>query len=42
LFWTGNKVSVNVTIPVNTTATVFLPGRTEKIGSGSYSFAVTE
>lgn len=39
---TGNKVSVKVTIPVNTTATVFLPGRTEKIGSGSYSFEVVE
>lgn len=38
----GKRVTVKVEIPVNTTATVFLPGRTEKIGSGSYSFAVEE
>jgi alpha-L-rhamnosidase len=38
----GNTVTVSVSIPVNTTATVFLPGRTEKIGSGTYSFAVEE
>ncbi|TXF82800.1 Bacterial alpha-L-rhamnosidase [Neolewinella aurantiaca] len=38
----GRKVTVDVTIPVNTTATVFLPGRTEKIGSGTYSFEVKE
>ncbi|WP_020571545.1 alpha-L-rhamnosidase [Neolewinella persica] len=38
----GNKVTVKVEIPVNTTATVFLPGRTEMIGSGTYSFEVTE
>lgn len=39
---TGDKVTVEVSIPVNTTATVFLPGRTEKIGSGNYSFEVVE
>ncbi|NJC28322.1 glycoside hydrolase family 78 protein [Neolewinella antarctica] len=39
---TGNTVTVDVTIPVNTTATVHLPERTEKIGSGTYSFEVIE
>ncbi len=39
---TGGQVTVNVTIPVNTTATVVLPGRTEQIGSGSYTFEIQE
>lgn len=39
---TGKKVTVDVTIPVNTVATVYLPGRTERIGSGTYAFEVME
>ena len=38
----GNKVTLNVSVPVNTEATVILPnGESHPIGSGKYEFVVT-
>ena len=38
----GNKVTLNVSVPVNTEATVILPnGENHAIGSGKYEFVVT-
>jgi alpha-L-rhamnosidase len=40
----GNKLTMDVTIPANTTATVYIPGRSDspiEIGSGSYQFHST-
>ena len=38
--WTteGGALKLRVTIPPNTRATIYLPTRTEKVGSGSYEF----
>ena len=36
----GNSATVNVTIPANTTARLELPGKTESLTSGSYTFTV--
>ncbi|WP_337099867.1 alpha-L-rhamnosidase [Paenibacillus sp. YIM B09110] len=35
----GDEVTYRCTIPANTTATLVLPGRTEKLGSGTYEYA---
>ncbi len=40
---TGNSFELNVTVPANTTATIYLPGtiRAVKAGSGNYNYKVT-
>jgi alpha-L-rhamnosidase len=38
----GNKVTLEVTIPPNTTATVFVPGKpSAEVGPGSHQFIAT-
>jgi hypothetical protein len=36
----GGSATVNVTIPANTTARLELPGKTENLSSGTYTFTV--